>query len=289
MGGVAWTEEEDHLLRKCIEQYGEGKWHRVPLLAGLNRCRKSCRLRWLNYLRPNIRRGRFTEEEVELIIKLHKLLGNRWSLIAGRLPGRTANDVKNVYWNGHLSKKLHNVNNNNINHDEFAAAPAADHKQQITAEKAAAVVLEVMESPWAPQLQNCISAAAAGADPTVVYEPAEPPQDAGSTSKETPSPSCGLCKSGFFDRGGDDVVTVFHELEAAGRDHGDHDQDYNYKLLSCMEAGGHGQDDQELQVDFELEEINVMGEAGQSTKHKWDLDYLMDMGNMEQLWSLHSL
>lgn len=34
MGGVAWTEEEDHLLKKCIQQYGEGKWHRVPLLAG---------------------------------------------------------------------------------------------------------------------------------------------------------------------------------------------------------------------------------------------------------------
>ncbi|EOY10752.1 Myb domain protein 113, putative [Theobroma cacao] len=105
MGGVAWTEEEDHLLKKCIEQYGEGKWHRVPLLAGLNRCRKSCRLRWLNYLRPNIKRGSFAKEEVQLIIKLHRLLGNRWSLIAGRLPGRTANDVKN-YWNCHLSKKL---------------------------------------------------------------------------------------------------------------------------------------------------------------------------------------
>ncbi|WVZ04972.1 hypothetical protein V8G54_018318 [Vigna mungo] len=105
MGGVAWTEEEDHLLKKCIQQYGEGKWHRVPLLAGLNRCRKSCRLRWLNYLRPNIKRGNFAEEEVEMIIKLHKLLGNRWSLIAGRLPGRTANDVKN-YWNCHLSKRL---------------------------------------------------------------------------------------------------------------------------------------------------------------------------------------
>ncbi|KAF3452407.1 hypothetical protein FNV43_RR02840 [Rhamnella rubrinervis] len=105
MGGVAWTKEEDNLLKKCIQQYGEGKWHRVPLLAGLNRCRKSCRLRWLNYLRPNIKRGHFSQEEVDLIIKLHKLLGNRWSLIAGRLPGRTANDIKN-YWNCHLCKKL---------------------------------------------------------------------------------------------------------------------------------------------------------------------------------------
>nr|AQM49950.1 MYB transcription factor 113 [Liquidambar formosana]QVX18575.1 MYB transcription factor 113 [Liquidambar formosana] len=99
-----WTEEEDALLKKCIEEYGEGKWHQVPLRAGLNRCRKSCRLRWLNYLRPNIKRGEFTLDEVDLIIRLHKLLGNRWSLIAGRLPGRTANDVKN-YWNTHLYKK----------------------------------------------------------------------------------------------------------------------------------------------------------------------------------------
>ncbi|KAJ8762767.1 hypothetical protein K2173_017582 [Erythroxylum novogranatense] len=120
MGGVAWTEEEDHLLKKCIEQYGEGKWHRIPLLAGLNRCRKSCRLRWLNYLRPNIKRGSFEKEEIDLIIKLHKLLGNRWSLIAGRLPGRTANDVKN-YWNCHLSKRLSaqeaeekQINRNNV-------------------------------------------------------------------------------------------------------------------------------------------------------------------------------
>nr|DAD44051.1 TPA_asm: hypothetical protein HUJ06_002281 [Nelumbo nucifera] len=74
-------------------------------VAGLDRCRKSCRLRWLNYLRPNIKRGNFAVDEVDLIIRLHKLLGNRWSLIAARIPGRTANDVKN-YWNSHLSKKL---------------------------------------------------------------------------------------------------------------------------------------------------------------------------------------
>ncbi|CBI33525.3 hypothetical protein VitviT2T_021704 [Vitis vinifera] len=101
----AWTREEDVLLRTCIEKYGEGKWHQVPFRSGLNRCRKSCRLRWLNYLRPDIKRGKFKTDEVDLIIRLHKLLGNRWALIAGRLPGRTSNDVKN-YWNTHLSKKF---------------------------------------------------------------------------------------------------------------------------------------------------------------------------------------
>ncbi|KAF7849171.1 hypothetical protein BT93_L1167 [Corymbia citriodora subsp. variegata] len=101
----AWTEEEDMLLKKCVEEYGEGKWHQVPYRAGLNRCRKSCRLRWLNYLKTNIKRGAFHEDEVDMIIRLHKLLGNRWSLIAGRLSGRTANDIKN-YWNTHLAKKV---------------------------------------------------------------------------------------------------------------------------------------------------------------------------------------
>ncbi|KAL5770445.1 hypothetical protein ACOSP7_014599 [Xanthoceras sorbifolium] len=105
MGGIAWSEEEDQLLKKCIAQYGEGKWHRIPLLSGLNRCPKSCRLRWMNYLRPNIRRGSFAQDEIDLIVKLHQLLGNRWSLIAARLPGRTGNDIKN-YWNCHLSRKI---------------------------------------------------------------------------------------------------------------------------------------------------------------------------------------
>nr|DAD24437.1 TPA_asm: hypothetical protein HUJ06_025901 [Nelumbo nucifera] len=100
----SWTREEDTLLRKCIEKYGEGKWHLVPYRAGLRRCRKSCRLRWLNYLKPDIKRGKFTLDEADLIFRLHKLLVNRWSLIAGRLPGRTANDIKN-YWNSKLSKE----------------------------------------------------------------------------------------------------------------------------------------------------------------------------------------
>lgn len=47
---------------------------------GLRRCGKSCRLRWLNYLSPNVKHGDFSEEEEDLIIRLHKLLGNRFVL-----------------------------------------------------------------------------------------------------------------------------------------------------------------------------------------------------------------
>eukprot|EP00252_Welwitschia_mirabilis_P016227 TRINITY_DN357_c0_g1_i4.p1 TRINITY_DN357_c0_g1~~TRINITY_DN357_c0_g1_i4.p1 ORF type:complete len:226 (+),score=15.02 TRINITY_DN357_c0_g1_i4:358-1035(+) len=99
----AWTAEEDDILCKYIYAHGEGNWRSLAANAGLKRCEKSCRLRWLNYLRPNIKRGSFTEEEDDLIIRLHNLLGNRWSLIAGRLPGRTDNEIKN-YWNTHLGK-----------------------------------------------------------------------------------------------------------------------------------------------------------------------------------------
>nr|AAS19475.1 MYB1 [Tradescantia fluminensis] len=101
----AWTKEEDQRLIAYIKVHGEGCWRSLPKSAGLLRCGKSCRLRWINYLRPDLKRGNFTEEEDEVIIKLHALLGNKWSLIAGRLPGRTDNEIKN-YWNTHIKRKL---------------------------------------------------------------------------------------------------------------------------------------------------------------------------------------
>ncbi|VAI29392.1 unnamed protein product [Triticum turgidum subsp. durum] len=101
----AWTKEEDQRLIAHIKAHGEGCWRSLPKAAGLLRCGKSCRLRWINYLRPDLKRGNFTDEEDELIIKLHEFLGNKWSLIAGRLPGRTDNEIKN-YWNTHVKRKL---------------------------------------------------------------------------------------------------------------------------------------------------------------------------------------
>nr|AKT44361.1 MYB transcription factor 3 [Tectona grandis] len=100
-----WTAEEDRKLAKAVDIHGAKQWTTIAAKAGLARCAKSCRLRWMNYLRPNIKRGNISDQEEDLIIRLHKLLGNRWSLIAGRLPGRTDNEIKN-YWNYHLSKKI---------------------------------------------------------------------------------------------------------------------------------------------------------------------------------------
>ncbi|KAL9356516.1 hypothetical protein Peur_049769 [Populus x canadensis] len=100
-----WTPEEDQKLVKYIQKHGHGSWRALPKLAGLNRCGKSCRLRWTNYLRPDIKRGKFSQEEEQTILNLHSILGNKWSAIAGHLPGRTDNEIKN-FWNTHLKKKL---------------------------------------------------------------------------------------------------------------------------------------------------------------------------------------
>ncbi|XVF67920.1 hypothetical protein PTKIN_Ptkin10aG0160700 [Pterospermum kingtungense] len=121
----AWTKEEDDRLIAYIRAHGEGCWRSLPKAAGLLRCGKSCRLRWINYLRPDLKRGNFTEEEDELIIKLHSLLGNKWSLIAGRLPGRTDNEIKN-YWNTHIRRKLLNRGMDPATHRPLNEAAAQD-------------------------------------------------------------------------------------------------------------------------------------------------------------------
>ncbi|XP_024992336.1 transcription factor MYB41-like [Cynara cardunculus var. scolymus] len=100
-----WAQEEDDLLIDYINKNGHGSWRSLPKLAGLLRCGKSCRLRWTNYLRPDIKRGPFTTEEEKLVIQLHAILGNRWAAIAAQLPGRTDNEIKNL-WNTHLRKRL---------------------------------------------------------------------------------------------------------------------------------------------------------------------------------------
>ncbi|CAI8603725.1 unnamed protein product [Vicia faba] len=101
-----WTTEEDEILSKYIQANGEGSWRSLPKNAGLLRCGKSCRLRWINYLRTDLKRGNISAEEEDTIVKLHTTYGNRWSMIASHLPGRTDNEIKN-YWNSHLSRKIY--------------------------------------------------------------------------------------------------------------------------------------------------------------------------------------
>lgn len=105
-----WSPEEDAKLKEYIEKHGTGgNWITLPKKVGLTRCGKSCRLRWLNYLRPNIKHGEFSDSEDKIICTLFATIGSRWSIIASKLQGRTDNDVKN-YWNTKLKKKIMAMN-----------------------------------------------------------------------------------------------------------------------------------------------------------------------------------
>nr|XP_029123914.1 myb-related protein MYBAS1 [Elaeis guineensis] len=99
-----WTEQEDLQLVWFVGLFGERRWDFLAKVSGLNRTGKSCRLRWVNYLHPGLKRGRMTPQEEHLVLELHAKWGNRWSRIARRLPGRTDNEIKN-YWRTHTRKK----------------------------------------------------------------------------------------------------------------------------------------------------------------------------------------
>lgn len=105
----SWSREEDAKLVEIVAVYGHERWNFLAQAAGLQRTGKSCRLRWLNYLRPNVRHGGFSLHEQLLILQLHFRWGNRWAKIAEQLPGRTDNDIKN-YWRTRIIKYAKHLN-----------------------------------------------------------------------------------------------------------------------------------------------------------------------------------
>ncbi|KAJ8764214.1 hypothetical protein K2173_005394 [Erythroxylum novogranatense] len=131
-----WTAEEDKKLINFILTNGQCCWRAVPKLAGLRRCGKSCRLRWTNYLRPDLKRGLLTEAEEQLVIDLHARLGNRWSKIAARLPGRTDNEIKN-HWNTHIKKKLLRMGIDPVTHEPLHKEAKPEENSSIRAESLA--------------------------------------------------------------------------------------------------------------------------------------------------------
>jgi myb proto-oncogene protein len=138
-----WTVEEDFKLINFIANHGEGRWNSLARCAGLKRTGKSCRLRWLNYLRPDVRHGNITLEEQLLILELHSRWGNRWSKIAQQLPGRTDNEIKN-YWRTRVQK----------------------HAKQLKCDVNSKQFKDTMRYLWMPRLVERIQAAAAATTTT---------------------------------------------------------------------------------------------------------------------------
>ncbi|XP_076950489.1 MYB-like transcription factor EOBII [Bidens hawaiensis] len=145
-----WTMEEDLILMNYIADHGEGVWNTLAKAAGLKRTGKSCRLRWLNYLRPDVRRGNITPEEQLLIMELHAKWGNRWSKIAKHLPGRTDNEIKN-YWRTRIQKHIRQANT-------FSGQTSSGHNTQVNMMSSQACnVVNPMELSYYPACENTMN------------------------------------------------------------------------------------------------------------------------------------
>lgn len=68
------------------------------------RSAKQWRERWDVSVNPQIKKAEWTEEEDKIIIQLHEKYGNRWSLIATQLKGRSDNAIKNRF-NGTIKRR----------------------------------------------------------------------------------------------------------------------------------------------------------------------------------------
>jgi myb proto-oncogene protein len=216
----------DHHLLNLTQMHADGQFLPSSPRAGLLRCGKSCRLRWTNYLRPDLKRGLLSEEEEALVIDLHAQLGNRWSKIAARLPGRTDNEIKN-HWNTHVKKKLKKMGIDPVTHRPLA--PAAQPLAPLTQQRDPAP--QVREEARCDEPSKSSQGPAAGADEDEDEEETTPasaaqPHGAGATTSSPASvaagavsPSCSSSASASAATPGADVaawpdpIDLFFEVD----------------------------------------------------------------------------
>uniref|UniRef100_A0ACD6A4I4 Uncharacterized protein n=1 Tax=Avena sativa TaxID=4498 RepID=A0ACD6A4I4_AVESA len=266
-----WTVDEDLTLINYIADNGEGRWNALARAAGLKRTGKSCRLRWLNYLRPDVKRGNFTADEQLLILDLHSRWGNRWSKIAQHLPGRTDNEIKN-YWRTRVQK----------------------HAKQLNCDVGSATFKDAMRYLWMPRLVERIHAAATtatGAAIDMSYA-AAPGLTAANTCLDNSSPASAVTSSRSTSSGsftsselcGEEKDLQVHGCgggsEKQATDCGDHwmqDVDQEFWATAHMQQI-QPHDDAQFHVDQDLTGwVQGFSDMGASAETLWSLEDIWKM------------
>ncbi|KAM0923525.1 hypothetical protein ACQ4PT_005469 [Festuca glaucescens] len=261
-----WTVDEDLTLINYIAEHGEGRWNALARAAGLRRTGKSCRLRWLNYLRPDVKRGNFTADEQLLILDLHSRWGNRWSKIAQHLPGRTDNDIKN-YWRTRVQK----------------------HAKQLNCDVGSATFKDAMRFLWMPRLVERIHAAAASTAAGDVSCAASGATTAAASVNNNTSPASAVTSSRSTSSGsftsselyGEEKGLHVHGCAGGGEktaDCGDHwMQDVDQEFWATHMQIQH-QDDDQFHVDQELSGwVQGFSDMGVSADNLWSLEDIWKM------------
>jgi Myb-like DNA-binding domain len=57
--------------------------------------------RFMSNLDKSVRKGPWTEAEMQTLISAQKKFGNKWTLISQVLPGRSVSDIKNRWYNNY--------------------------------------------------------------------------------------------------------------------------------------------------------------------------------------------
>ncbi|KAK1432756.1 hypothetical protein QVD17_09655 [Tagetes erecta] len=154
-----WNSQEDRLLMQLVKQYGDSKWSTIAeKLPG--RIAKQCRDRWQNHLRPDITKDAWSEEEDKLLIAIHKEVGNKWSEIARRLPGRSENTIKN-HWNATKRRQLSSRRQGKVKYQSLLqeyirSVPSSSSENQINIKQNIEKNSQVVDAPISP-LQTSFS------------------------------------------------------------------------------------------------------------------------------------
>lgn len=113
---IHFTKKEDEKIKELVDKFGKKNWSIIAsFLKG--RSAKQCRDRYCNYLIPGFFQGEWSKEEDELLVKLYKENGSKWSIIQSYFPKRSSNSIKNR-WYYFLRKEYSNDEIQNKGNDK---------------------------------------------------------------------------------------------------------------------------------------------------------------------------